>query len=175
MNTFEEGMCKLRTLLEHVRREKMSLSPSKLKLFMSEAVFAGARVGAEGVSPDPAKLTAIVNWPIPVDASHLEGFLGLTSYFRDLTKGYAQLEAPLHNILHQVLIPAGIKKHAYQRIMKGFKIDGIWNRSHTETFLALKARLVSELLGDGLCRVYDPPIYLYGKLSLFGLHLSYSV
>ena len=91
----------------------MSLSPSKLKLFMSEAVFAGARVGAEGVSPDSAKLTAIVNWPIPADASHLEGFLGLTSYFRDLTKGYAQLEAPLCNILCQVPIPAGTKKHAY--------------------------------------------------------------
>ena len=105
----------------------MSLSPSKLKLFMSEAVFAGAQVGVEGVSPDPAKLMTIVNWPIPVDTSHLEGFLGLTSYFRDLTKGYTQLEVPLRNILCQVLIPAGTKKHAYQRIMKGFKIDGIWN------------------------------------------------
>ena len=77
MDSFEEGMSKLRMLLEHVHREKMSLSPSKLKLFMSEAVFAGARVGVEGVSPDPAKLTAIVNWPIPADVSHLEGFLGL--------------------------------------------------------------------------------------------------
>jgi len=88
---------------------------------MSEAVFAGARVGVEGVSPDPTKLTAIVNWPTPADASHLEGFLGLTSYFRDLTKGYAQLEAP-------------------QRIMKGFKLEKIWDQSHTKTFLALKAR-----------------------------------
>ena len=33
---------------------------------MSEAVFAGAQVGALGVSPDPAKLTVIVDWPIPV-------------------------------------------------------------------------------------------------------------
>ena len=42
MNSFKEGMCKLRTLLERVCREKMSLSPSKLKLFMSKAVFTGA-------------------------------------------------------------------------------------------------------------------------------------
>ena len=40
MKSFKEGMSKLRTLLEHVCREKMSLSPSKLRLFMSEAVFA---------------------------------------------------------------------------------------------------------------------------------------
>ena len=144
MDSFEEGIKKLKTLLEHVRREKMSLSLGKLKLFMSEAVFAGARVGVEGVSPDPAKLTAIVNWPIPANVSHLEGFLGLTSYFQDLTKGYAQLEAPLHNILRQVPIPAGTKKHAYQRIMKGFKRNEIWNQSHMETFLSLKAHLISE-------------------------------
>ena len=80
-DSFEEGMTKICTLLERVRREKMSLFPSKLRLFMSEAVFTSAWVDAEGVSPDATKLTAIVDWPVPVNASHLEGFLGLTSYF----------------------------------------------------------------------------------------------
>ena len=80
-DTFEEGMAKLLTLLECIHREKMSLSPSKLKLSMGEAVFMGARVGVEGVSPGAAKLMAIVDWPIPVNVSHLEGFLGLTGYF----------------------------------------------------------------------------------------------
>jgi hypothetical protein len=97
-DSFEEGIAKLKELLERVRREKMSLSPSKLRLFMTEAVFAGAQVGPKGVTPDTAKLTVIVDWPIPQDASHLEGFLGLTSYFRDLIKGYARLEAPLRNV-----------------------------------------------------------------------------
>ena len=41
-------------------------------------------------------------------------------------------------------MPAGTKKHTYQRIMKGFKLDGIWNQEHTKTFIALKACLVSE-------------------------------
>jgi hypothetical protein len=143
-NSFEEGMGKLCTLLERVRREKMSLSPSKLKLFMTEAVFAGAQVGPQGVSPDSNKLTAIVNWPIPVDASHLEGFLGLTSYFRGLMKGYAQVEGPLRNLLRQVPIPAGTKKHKYQQIMRAFKLGDIWTAEHTRTFISLKARLIAE-------------------------------
>jgi hypothetical protein len=143
-DSFKEGIEKLRKLLERVRREKMSLSPSKLKLFMTEAVFAGAQVGPQGVSPDSAKLTAIVNWPIPEDASHLEGFLGLTSYFRDLVKGYAQIEGPLRNLLRQVPIPAGTKKHKYQQIMKAFKLKDSWTADHTKTFLTLKARLISE-------------------------------
>ena len=41
-------------------------------------------------------------------------------------------------------MPAGTKKHAYQRIMKGFKLNGIWNQEHMKTFIALKAHLVSE-------------------------------
>jgi hypothetical protein len=62
---------------------------------MSKAVFTGAQVGPEGISPDMAKLMAIINWPVPSDVSHLEGFLGLTSYFRDLMKGYMSIEGPL--------------------------------------------------------------------------------
>jgi hypothetical protein len=111
---------------------------------MTEAVFAGAMVGPEGVKPDTAKLTAIVNWPRPQDASHLEGFLGLSGYFRDLVKGYAKLEKPLRDILRAVETPKGIGKQAYQCIMRNYKLDGIWTTEHDTTFLEIKQRLVSE-------------------------------
>jgi len=62
-DTFEEGLVNLQTILERVCREKLSLAPSKLKLFMMEAVFAGAMVRPNGVSPDSIKLMAIMNWP----------------------------------------------------------------------------------------------------------------
>jgi hypothetical protein len=144
VDTFEEGLTKLRILLDRVRREKMSLSPSKLRVFMTHAIFAGAQVGPDGVTPDSTKLTAIVDWPIPQDASHLEGFLGLTSYFRDLIKGYATLEGPLRNLLKEVDIPAGTKKQAYQRIMKAHRLVDKWTEEHTKTFVLLKAKLISE-------------------------------
>ena len=143
-NTFEEGMVKLRTLLERIRQEGLSLSASKLRVFMTEAVFAGATVGPDGVKPDTAKLTAIVNWPRPQDASHLEGFLGLSGYFRDLVKGHAKLEKPLRDILRAVETPKGIGKQAYQRIMRSYKLDSIWTTEHEKTFLEIKQRLVSE-------------------------------
>ena len=141
---FSEGMAKLRRILDHVHREKLSLSPSIFQVFMTEAVFAGARVGPGGVSPDSSKLTVVVDWRIPEDVSHLEGFLGLTAYFRDLVKGYAALEKPLHDLLCAVDIPNGMKKSAYQRIMKAYKLQPHWKEEHTATFVALKAWLVSE-------------------------------
>jgi hypothetical protein len=111
---------------------------------MSKVVFTGAQVGPEGISPDMAKLTVIVEWPIPSDVSHLEGFLGLMSYFWDLIMGYASIKGPLCNLLKLVPIPAGMKKHADQCIMKGYKLGDKWMAEHTKTFLMLKAKLVSE-------------------------------
>jgi len=143
-DSFEEGMAKLQRILEQVRKEKLSLSPGKLRVFMTEAVFAGACIGPGGVSPDSSKLMAVVNWKIPEDVSHLGGFLGLTAYFRDLVKGYAVLEKPLCDLLRVVDIPNGTKKGAYQQIMKAYKLQPHWKEEHTATFINLKARLVSE-------------------------------
>ena len=112
---------------------------------MSEAVYAGARVSAAGVQPDPAKLTAVVDWPKPQDASGLEGFLGLTGYFRDLIKDYAKVERPLRNILRMVPVPKNAGKNAYRRAMRAFKIDDtIWQEEHKKTSMELKRRLVEE-------------------------------
>jgi hypothetical protein len=93
---------------------------------------------------DSTKLTAFMDWPIPKDALHLEGFLGLTSYFHNLVKGYAQVEGPLQNLLCQIPIPAGTKKHKYQQIMRAFKLKDHWTTDHIKTFIALKAQLISE-------------------------------
>ncbi|KAJ3507688.1 hypothetical protein NMY22_g16851 [Coprinellus aureogranulatus] len=143
-DSYDEGMGKLRRILERVRKEKLSLAPSKMRLFMTEAVFAGATVGPKGVSPDIGKLSTVAQWPIPQDASHLEGFLGLTSWFRDLIRGYASVEKPLRDLLRAVPIPKGTKKSQYQRIMKGYKLADVWKDEHTKAFMALKMRLVSE-------------------------------
>jgi len=127
-----------------VHHEKLSLAPSKLKLFTTEAIFAGAIVRPNGVNPDLAKLMAIMNWPQPEDVSHLEGFLGLTGHFWDLVKGYAKVEKPLWDILQGVNVPKGIGKQKYQNIMKAYKLKAIWTKEHSETFIKLKSLLISE-------------------------------
>lgn len=144
VDSFEEGMVKLQQILECVCREKLSLSPSKLQVFMTEVVFAGARVGPGGVSPDFTKLMVVVNWKIPEDTLHLEGFLGLTAYFRDLVKGYTALKKPLCDLLHAVEILNGTRKAAYQCIMKAYKLQPHWKEEDMVTFINLKSRLVSE-------------------------------
>ena len=83
---FTEKMTTLCTILERVRREDLSLSPQKTSLFMAEVVFAGEHIGKQGIRPNLAKLTAVVDWGIPQDLLNLNSFTCLTGYFRSLIK-----------------------------------------------------------------------------------------
>jgi transposase InsO family protein len=111
---------------------------------MSQIVFAGASVGQKGVQPDLQKLTAIVNWKIPENATALAGFLGLTGWFRDLIPGYAKKEQPLRDLLRNVELPEKYTKTIYRWIMSNFKLKDIWTDRHTKAFLDLKAEMTGE-------------------------------
>ncbi|OJT14782.1 Retrovirus-related Pol polyprotein from transposon 297, partial [Trametes pubescens] len=141
---FDELLGKIERILVRIRECGLSLSPTKCHWFMTEAVFAGALVGPNGVTPDRAKLTAVVDWKKPEDALNLGSFLGLTSHFRDLIKDYARVEAPLRDLLRDVHIPKGAQKGLYRRAMQNYKFGELWNNEHDEAFLKLKTILTSE-------------------------------
>ena len=143
-NTFVGMMTKLRQIFQRCRDHKLSLSPTKCRLFMTETTFAGATVGPKGVQPDLAKLSAIVNWEQPPTALNLLSFLGLTGHFRDLIKGYAKIESPLRDLIKDVDIPKPISKTTYRRAMTDYKLADRWQQKHTEAFLKLKVTLTSQ-------------------------------
>jgi hypothetical protein len=121
-DTFQDMMEKLTRVFQRCRERKLSLSPSKYKLFMTETTFAGATVGPRGVQPDLEKLTAIVNWEKPADALNLESFLGLTSHFRDLVQKYAKREGPLRDLVKLAPLKLPYSKATYRCILRDFKL-----------------------------------------------------
>ena len=143
-DTFEEMMDKLTQIFTRIREAGLSLSASKCEFFMSQIVFAGASVGRNGVQPDLKKLTAIVNWKTPENATALAGFLSLTGWFRDLILGYAKKEQPLRDLLRKVELPEKYSKTTYRRIMSDFKLKDLWTDEHTKAFLDLKAEMTGE-------------------------------
>ena len=88
-DVFADKFVNLRTFFSRCCEESLSLSPQKTQLFMSEVVFAGERVGKDGIKADLSKLTAVVNWSTPATIQNLVSFLGLTGYFRPLIKNYS--------------------------------------------------------------------------------------
>jgi hypothetical protein len=141
---FETMLGDTKRLLDRIRATGLSLSASKSRFFVTEAVFAGSRIGPDGIKPDLAKLTAVVDWKTPTDLQNLGSFLGLTGYFRSLVKGYAAIAQPLTDLARSLDLPRLKGKAAYNRAMKGHPLMGIWNKEHDRAFLRLKIALTCE-------------------------------
>jgi len=141
---FTEKMATLRTIFERIRREDLSLSPQKTSLFMAEVVFAGERVGKQGIRPDLAKLTAVVDWGIPQDLLNLNSFTCLTGYFRSLIKDYAVIAQPLTDLCRGLDVPKHKGKGAYRQAMRNMSLVGKWTPELNNAFLNLKKALTSE-------------------------------
>src|ERR1700720_2643581 len=55
-------------------------------------------VGKGQIRMDPAKITAIRDWPTPTNKQELQRFLGFCNYYRCFIKGYSALAKPLTHL-----------------------------------------------------------------------------
>ena len=96
--TFEDHIQNLRVIFDRLKNAGLKLSPKKCHLFKEKVTFLGHVVSKEGISTDPEKIDAVLNWPVPKTLTELRSFLGLCSYYRKFIKGFASLAKPLHHL-----------------------------------------------------------------------------
>src|SRR6202040_4401028 len=121
----------LRKFFPRCRDHGLSLSPTKMKLFFTDVLFAGAMVGPDGIKPNLDKVATVANWPISNDVQDLMGFLGLTNYFRRLICDYARIAQPLSDLTRNVPINISkstgkAKKGAYKRALQATSLRDKW-------------------------------------------------
>ena len=87
-------------------------------------MFLGHVVSAEGVSVDPQKIEAIVNWERPTNVTEVRSFLGLAGYYRRFVEGFSKIALPLSSLTKKVA-----------------KFE--WTNECEQSFQKLKERLVS--------------------------------
>lgn len=86
-------------VFERLWRHGLKLRPDKCKLFHRQVKFLGHVVDTKGVQPDPEKVTAVTDWPVPTTAKQLKAFLGLAGYYRRFISGFAKIARPLNVLL----------------------------------------------------------------------------
>jgi len=84
----------------------------------------GHIVTKDGISVDPAKIEAIVNWPRSTKVSKVRSFLGITGCYRRFVEGFSKLAFPITKLLR-----------------KTTKFE--WTPECEDSFQELKKRLVS--------------------------------
>ena len=110
----------LQTLLEHLLYAKLS----KCQFWLDSVAFLGHIVSAEGVSVDPQKVEAILNWKPPTSVTEIRSFLGLAGYYRKFVEGFSKIGIPLTRLIR--------KEEPF-----------LWSEACQQIFNELKRRLTS--------------------------------
>ena len=86
--------------------------------------FLGHIINEDGVSIDPHKVEAIVNWPKPTNVTEVRSFMGLAGYYRRLVKDFSRIATPLTQLTRK-------------------NVPFEWNEKREKSFQVLKKQLVS--------------------------------
>ena len=78
-----------------LRGAKLYARKSKCTLFVHKVAYLGFIISKDGISPDLAKVEAIVSWPIPRNVLEVRGFFGLIGWCRIFVREYAFITEPL--------------------------------------------------------------------------------
>jgi hypothetical protein len=108
----------LETTLLQFQKHQLFVKRSKCSFGVEQVEYLGHIISLEGVAADPAKISSMLDWPIPKTITGLRGFLGLTGYYRKFVRDYGKICRPLNALLK--------------------KGNFVWNLGVEEAFNALK-------------------------------------
>ena len=94
-STFEQHLERLQLVFDRFAKAGLKLNPGKCNLFQKKVKFLGSIVTEEGILPDPDKVKAVRDWPVPVNLRQVRAFVALASYYRRSMKDFAKISKPL--------------------------------------------------------------------------------
>lgn len=93
--SLQEHISNLELVFEKLRESNFKIQLDKSEFLRKEIEFLGHIVSTEGIKPNPNKISAVKNFPIPRTAKNLKSFLGLLGYYRKFIPNFAKLTKPL--------------------------------------------------------------------------------
>lgn len=123
-SSYEEHLQHLHQVLTLLAKDQWVVNLKKCHFAKQEIHYLGHILSGQGIHTDPAKVTAVLQWPTPASIRELRGFLGLAGYYRKFVRHFAVIAKPLTNLL---------KKH----------VPFVWSSEHQLDFDTLKQALCS--------------------------------
>ena len=88
-------------VLETLREHQLYAKLSKCQFWLDRVAFLGHIILAEGISVDPQKIEAIVNWQPPTNVTKIRSFFWLAGYYRKFVEGFSKIATPLTRLIRK--------------------------------------------------------------------------
>lgn len=124
--SLQEHLENIRNVFKRLKEFNLKVQLDKSEFLKRETAYLGHIITPDGIKPNPDKIKAIKNYPIPKSTKQIKGFLGLTGYYRKFIKDYARIAKPMTLYLK-----------------KDSKID-LNNSDYQKSFETLKTVLINE-------------------------------
>lgn len=97
--SLQEHIDKLRKVFNKLKSANLKIQLDKSEFLKKEVSFLGHLVTSEGVKPNPDKISAIKNFPLPKTPKQIKSFLGLIGYYRKFIPDFAKITKPMTTCL----------------------------------------------------------------------------
>ena len=99
--SLEEHLHHIGLVLDRLQEAGLKLKPSKCHFVCQQVEYLGHLITPRGLLPNPKKVGAVVDFPVPTSVTQVRQFVGLASYYRRFIEGFARVAAPLHRLTKQ--------------------------------------------------------------------------
>jgi len=99
----EQHVQHLQQVFLRLRSVGLLLHPKKCRFAEPSVLYLGHIVSKDGILPDPGKVSAVQQFPIPTTAKTVRQFLGLASYYRRFVPNFSKIAGPLYTLTKQTV------------------------------------------------------------------------
>ena len=97
--SLQEHMINLGKVFQRLRDSNFKIQMDKSEFLKLETAYLGHIISKDGIKPNPEKIQAIQNYPLPQTPKQIKQFLGLVGYYRKFIPDFARITKPMTQCL----------------------------------------------------------------------------
>jgi hypothetical protein len=97
--SWEDHLVHLQIVLQILSTNSLFAKAEKCRFGVLQVDYLGHQISKQGVSVDPIKIQAVLDWPNPTTVKGMRGFLDLAGYYRKFIRHFGSIAAPLTQLL----------------------------------------------------------------------------